>query len=68
MDKPMSLDEHIGVNEEPKAMGRVAKKLGRSGTGASTHEHYSSSSSKTLRAAMGFSFCSTGSLKRPKEC
>jgi hypothetical protein len=43
-------------------------KLRQSGTGASANEQYSSSCSKALRAAMGFSFYSTGGDKRPKEC
>jgi len=36
--------------------------------GSSNDERYSSSHSKTLRAAMGFSFRSTGCGKRTKEC
>jgi hypothetical protein len=33
-----------------------------------SHEHYSSSRSKTLRAAMGFSFHCPGCVKRSKDC
>jgi hypothetical protein len=33
-----------------------------------SHEHYSSSRSKALRAAMGFSFHTPGCVKRSKEC
>jgi hypothetical protein len=43
-------------------------KLGRFGAEASANEQYSTSCSKALRAAMGFSFYSTGGGKRPKEC
>jgi hypothetical protein len=36
--------------------------------GISSDDRYSSSHSKTHRAAMGFSFRSTGCAKRAKEC
>ncbi len=36
--------------------------------GISSDDRYSSSPSKTLRAAMGFPFHSTGCVKRAKEC
>jgi hypothetical protein len=36
--------------------------------GSFSHEHYSASSSKAHRAALGFSFHSTGCVKRSKEC
>jgi len=42
--------------------------LGAIRNGISSHERYSSSHSKTHRAAMGFSLRSTGCVKRPKEC
>jgi hypothetical protein len=42
--------------------------FGAIGNGNSSHEQYSSSPSKTLRAAMGFSFHSTGCVKHAEEC
>jgi hypothetical protein len=36
--------------------------------GSLSHEHYSSSSSKTLRAEMGFSFRAAGCVKRVEAC
>jgi hypothetical protein len=55
---------------EPRTLshGNALLCWGRSGTGAPVHECYSSSHSKTLRAAMGFSFHSAGCVKRAKEC
>jgi hypothetical protein len=40
---------------------------GRIQNGSLSHEHYSSSPSKTLRAKMGFSFRPTGGGQRTKE-
>jgi hypothetical protein len=42
--------------------------LGAIRNGISSDDRYSSSRSKTLRAAMGYSFRSTGCVKRAKEC
>jgi hypothetical protein len=42
--------------------------LGAIRNGISSDDRYSSSHSKTPRAAMGFSFHSTGCVKRAKEC
>src|SRR5712671_5811249 len=51
-----------------KPRGDVALSVGAIRNGSFSHEHYSSSPSKTLRAALGFSFHSTGCVKRAKEC
>jgi len=45
----------------------VAVNVGAIRNGSSSHEHYSSSPSKTLRAAMGCSFRFAGNTGRTKE-
>jgi hypothetical protein len=57
------LPPHPAHRREPGALNYCSD-LGRSGNGSFSHEHYSSSPSKTLRAALGFSFHSTGCVKR----
>ena len=51
-----------------KPRERVAVDVGAIRNGISSDDRYSSSHSKTLRAALGFSFHSTGCVKRAKEC
>jgi hypothetical protein len=56
------------VTRDLKPRGDVALNVGAIRNGSFSHEHYSSSPSKTLGAALGFSFHSTGCVKRAKEC
>src|SRR5882672_11759947 len=67
---------YLGYLESPKhtylrdlaAAGTVAVNVGAIRNGSSSHEHYSSSPSKTLRAAMGCSVRFAGNPGRTKEC
>jgi hypothetical protein len=61
-------EEHIGVTRDLKPRGDVALSVGAIPNASFSHEYYSSSRSKTLRAAMGFSFHSHGCVIRSKEC
>jgi hypothetical protein len=49
-------------------MGTHCCEVGAIRNGSLGNAHYSSSPSKTRRAAMGFSFHSTGSVERAQEC
>jgi hypothetical protein len=62
--------KHFGVIHGPlRPRTRfVAVNVGAIRNGSFGNADYSSSPSKTLRAAMDFSFYSTGCVKRAKEC
>jgi hypothetical protein len=61
-------DEHIGVTPGTfKPWDRVAVNVGAIRNGSFSHEHYSSSPSKTLRAALGCSVRFAGNPGRTKE-
>jgi hypothetical protein len=60
-------NQHIGVNTDLKPRERIAVSVGAIRNGSSNYERYSSSHSKTHRAAMGFSFRSAGCANGPKN-
>jgi hypothetical protein len=62
------MDNPLAQTTELKPRERVAVNVGAIRNGSSNNERNSSSHSKTLRAAMGFSLHSSGCVKRAKEC
>jgi hypothetical protein len=61
------LDEHIGVNHGPLAIGPRCCECRPIQNGSFSHERYPPSPSKTLRAAMGRSVRFAGHPGRTKE-